>query len=163
MPHSSSLPSSPGSSPVTLSQQLRRDFNIQELESPGSSPRQEILREEYPPRSPPSLSLNISSPDQRDDLPSSPLPLSLDSPSPPTLNLTPKPPPALPPDPASLVQREEEQVVSMEEMCEEEKALESLEEEKESKEVDSVKEESEKEADMQSIKHQEIKLMKFCQ
>ena len=35
----------------------------------------------------------------------------------------------------------------MEEMCEEEKALESLEEEKESKEVDSVKEESEKEAD----------------
>ena len=54
---------------------------------------------------------------------------------------------ALPPDPASLVQREEEQVVSMYGMCEEEKCLESLEEEKESKEVDSVKEESEKEAD----------------
>ena len=89
-PRSSSLPSSPGSSPATLSQRLRQDFHIQE-ESPGSSPRQEILREEYPPRSPPSLSLNTSSLDQRDALPSSPLPLSLDSPSPPTLNLTPKP------------------------------------------------------------------------
>ena len=67
-PCSSFLPSSPGSSPVTLSQQLRRDFNIQE-ESPGSSPRQEILREERPPSSSPSLSLNISSPDRRDALP----------------------------------------------------------------------------------------------
>ena len=67
-PRSSSLPPSPGSSPVTLSQQLRRDFNIQELESPGSSPRQEILREERPPSSSPSLSLNFSSLDQRDAL-----------------------------------------------------------------------------------------------
>ena len=73
-PRSSSLPPSPGSSPVTLPQQLRRDFNIQELESPGSSPRQEILREERPPSSSPSLSLNLSSPDRRDALPCPALP-----------------------------------------------------------------------------------------
>ena len=106
-PCSSSLPSSPGSSPATLSQRLRQDFHIQE-ESPGSSPHQEILREEYPPRSPPSLSLNTSPLEQRDDLPSSPLPLSLDSPSPPTpptLNLTPSSPSVLPLDPTSSAGR----------------------------------------------------------
>ena len=40
-------------------------------ESPDSSPRREILREEYPPSSPPSFSLNTSSPDRKDALPSS--------------------------------------------------------------------------------------------
>ena len=49
-------------------------------ESPGSSPCQEILREEYPPSSPPSFSLNTSSLDRKDALPSSL-----------TLNLTPSP------------------------------------------------------------------------
>jgi len=82
-PRSSSLPPSPDSSPVTLSQQLRKDFHIGE-ESPGSrsSPSQETLRGASPLNSSPSLSLDHTSLLRRDALLS---PLNLN------LNLTPPP------------------------------------------------------------------------
>ena len=140
------------SSPVSLPQQLRQDFSLQD-ESPGSSPVQENLREAQHPSPPPSFSLNHGSPIQRDALPcsstptptpeslrrlsppTSPLSISLnptspqrDAPlSPPTLNLTPSPLP-----------REENSESDHEKK-------DSLEVEKENKEADSVEEDSVKE------------------
>ena len=49
---------------------MQEDFGLQvEEKSPVSSPRQETLREEYPPSSSPPFSLNLSSLDRRDALP----------------------------------------------------------------------------------------------
>ena len=106
------------SSPVSLTQQLRQDFSLQD-ESPGSSPVQENLREAQHPSPPPSFSLNHGSPIQRDALPCSstptPTPESLRSLSPPTsplsISLNPtssqrdallSPPTLNPPSPPSL-------------------------------------------------------------
>ena len=107
-PRSSSLPSSPASSPVTLSQRLRQDFNL-ESEEESASPSPKLPQ----PLSPPATPLPGPSPENLREAFSlrSPLSLSLDPttpqsalPSPPTLNLTPSSPPVLPLETTSLDQ-----------------------------------------------------------